>query len=204
MPAIGVKCKANCAPSCMQIVKNEWLRVYVTHGTVLPQNYIHWKSCEVVYTQPKPMCLRRQDIISETNILGGENLWPPTGCSTIPDIAVPVPRNVIHDICPSVSPTHISSPTKPESHLHWSFQLLPLLPSSSMWAIQRWDVLNLMKYNKAIVIVKSTLIFDVGLAKWPAKCLSSMVMVFQKPMALEQCQTRSERLGHAEASNNMW
>src|ERR1700683_3575766 len=41
-------------------------------------------------------------------------------------------------------------------------------------------MLNFMKYNEAIVITKSTLIFDTGLAKRPAKRLSLMAMVLQK------------------------
>ena len=126
MPVIGTKYEVDCALSCMQIVENEWLRVYVTHGAVPPWNYIHW-NLVVGYTQLKPKCMQWRDTILKTNVLGCKNLQAPTECSTVPNITVPVPWNVIHDVCSSVSPSHISPLTKPESHLHQSFQLLPLL-----------------------------------------------------------------------------
>jgi hypothetical protein len=109
MPVIGKKYKVDCAPLCVRIVKNEWFRVRNPWRGSASENNMSIKSLvKFGYTRPKPMCLRQRDTVLKTNVLGGENLWAPTQCSTVPNITILVPQNVIHDVTTSVSLTHIT------------------------------------------------------------------------------------------------
>ena len=138
MLVIGTKYKVNCTLLCTQIVENEWLRVYVTHGAVLPQNYIHWKSCKVGYTQSKLMHLWWQDAILKMNVLGGKNLWAPTQCHIISNIIILVPQHVIHDVHSSVSPAYTTPPTKPSNHPH-CFQITQFRQCSAGTCSTLWS-----------------------------------------------------------------